>query len=1031
MYFETFCAIDFFSELQSRMKNARLQWSAKLHELQKHMHRNNSNPRLPQNNVVAPKNNFFLHFQLSPFRVLLQLFAYEEVLSNGRLDACFEMDGGEGLTFYVPQLLSFLLHGAYLNAPELEHWILEKCRENIHFAHRCFWFLRAWCLGAGSHHHMLKDDLAPQPEQGDKNNTSLVPKAIGLTPKRFYGSETNLYKHPSTFSSSSAYYNTNTTEKAENERNRNYRSSNSLPDEYSAGNHKGGTGSKFPLEEHRLIEALLLRVIDCGKISAKHLQFGKNREALDPPKESFDEAKECYTMDVNVESGVGTFLASSTQKGYIPVDPTNGFPSVRHLDSYTAKHKYGFMPMNDGASFWLDENYFLSTPRFLDALITIADDLMFAQREKRTKELRKRLKALEVELLPSNVVYLPMKNAHHRVWRIVAGESIALSTKERVPCIVCLEVVDYDSPEITNNEHDPNTQKHKKKEIDVLNEWYKNDRPLQRHNSLLEKVTHYTQKNLKKWRNEIEHASSMNQNESMISDVTNPLLEKDEKEFDTDGVRGSLNDTNDVSSEQSHGGIVFPSIKSTKQSSLLPPLPNSMPRRPSPPPRARTSSYGSSAASSPTNSRSNSPTKNMGQWSSSSSPAFVNSMRKRVKGPIAPNQGLVKLFKPIAPPNTPEQGAQRPPRRGKRDKKLDFDNASSISDNDVFSPSKSADNNPDDERPTLVELSSERNMNPTSNVTHDSVSETMTEIVHTQKQNRSPPVVFKENWSEKEARHRSSSAYGNHPGWRLLPVLLKSNDDLRQEQLASQLIRRMSLILAKSKIPVWLCPYEIIALNDRGGIIEAIPDTISLDSLKRNYPDFTTLFNFFSDYFGPPGTESHDGARANFVESLAAYSIICFLMQIKDRHNGNILLDNKGHIIHIDFGFFFLSSPGKNSGFESAPFKLTSDFVALMDGPFSRTFARFRDLCYRTFLELRKHCYEITLLVEMLMEGNEDLACFRGRPEDAVKELKERFRLDLSDRACLEYVNGLVDESLENWRTTWYDRYQRYCVGVL
>ena len=136
-------------------------------------------------------------------------------------------------------------------------------------------------------------------------------------------------------------------------------------------------------------------------------------------------------------------------------------------------------------------------------------------------------------------------------------------------------------------------------------------------------------------------------------------------------------------------------------------------------------------------------------------------------------------------------------------------------------------------------------------------------------------------------------------------------------------------------------------------------------------------------------------------------------------------------MIHIDFGFFFLSSPGKNSGFESAPFKLTRDFVDLMDGPDSRHFAKFRELCCKSFLELRKHCYQIILLVEMLMVGNEDLNCFRGRPEEAVQGLRDRFRLDLNDRACIEYVNGLIDESLENWRTRWYDRYQRICVGVL
>jgi phosphatidylinositol 4-kinase B len=292
-----------------------------------------------------------------------------------------------------------------------------------------------------------------------------------------------------------------------------------------------------------------------------------------------------------------------------------------------------------------------------------------------------------------------------------------------------------------------------------------------------------------------------------------------------------------------------------------------------------------------------------------------------------------------------------------------------------------------------------------------------------------PPVIFKESWVEKEDRLRAKSAIGDLPGWRLLPVLVKSNDDLRQEQLASQLIYRIALILARERIPVWVCPYEILALESHGGIIEAIPDTISIASLKKNDPNFTDLKGFFDHFFDNP--DDLADAKANFCESLAAYSIVCFLLQIKDRHNGNILLDNRGHLIHIDFGFFFLSSPGKNTGFESAPFKLTREWVDLLGGVDSHLFAVFRSLCYRSFIALRKHCNEIILLVEMLKLGNEDLKCFRGRPDDAINELRQRFRLDLNDRACFEYVNSLVDTSLENWRTDWYDRYQRYCVGVL
>jgi hypothetical protein len=164
-------------------------------------------------------------------------------------------------------------------------------------------------------------------------------------------------------------------------------------------------------------------------------------------------------------------------------------------------------------------------------------------------------------------------------------------------------------------------------------------------------------------------------------------------------------------------------------------------------------------------------------------------------------------------------------------------------------------------------------------------------------------IIFKEKWREKETRIRDNSPVGKCLGWNLIPVIVKSNDDLRQEQLASQAIRYMHVILAEARVDCWLRPYEIIALSSDSGIIEAIPNTVSLDVLKRREFGYTSLANFFEEYFGPPHEARYRNAIDNFIQSMAGYSIVCYLLNIKDRHNGNILLTTHGHILHIDFGF--------------------------------------------------------------------------------------------------------------------------------
>ena len=65
-------------------------------------------------------------------------------------------------------------------------------------------------------------------------------------------------------------------------------------------------------------------------------------------------------------------------------------------------------------------------------------------------------------------------------------------------------------------------------------------------------------------------------------------------------------------------------------------------------------------------------------------------------------------------------------------------------------------------------------------------------------------AVFREPWSHKMERIRSSSPYGHHPNWKLVSVIVKAGVDLRQEQLALQLIYEMSRIWSEENVPVWI-----------------------------------------------------------------------------------------------------------------------------------------------------------------------------------------------------------------------------------
>lgn len=276
-------------------------------------------------------------------------------------------------------------------------------------------------------------------------------------------------------------------------------------------------------------------------------------------------------------------------------------------------------------------------------------------------------------------------------------------------------------------------------------------------------------------------------------------------------------------------------------------------------------------------------------------------------------------------------------------------------------------------------------------------------------------------------------------------AIFKVGDDCRQDVLALQLIAAFRNVFNSVGLDVWVFPYRVTATAPGCGVIDVLPNSISRDMLGREAVN--GLYDYFVSKYGGEESTRFQEARTNFVKSMASYSVISYLLQFKDRHNGNIMIDDAGHIIHIDFGFCFDIAPG-GVRFERSPFKLTSEMVAVMGGgqhvangnsssslhlpgthshdPTStQAYRWFESLSVKAFLASRPHATKFIQIVTMMLDSG--LPCFKP---DTIKNFRDRFVLEKSEREAADYMRELVRKSYLSLSTKGYDQFQLMTNGI-
>lgn len=291
-----------------------------------------------------------------------------------------------------------------------------------------------------------------------------------------------------------------------------------------------------------------------------------------------------------------------------------------------------------------------------------------------------------------------------------------------------------------------------------------------------------------------------------------------------------------------------------------------------------------------------------------------------------------------------------------------------------------------------------------------------------------------ESWAEKSKRMLEEAKFKPEGAeLEVVGLMSKSNDDLRQEVFIMQMIHYYKSVFAKANIPVFLKTYRILSTSSSTGLIEVLVDSTSIDGLKKadGYPyEEGGMRTYFERTYGGPNSKPFKAAQRNFMQSLAGYSIISYLLGLKDRHNGNIMIDTRGRIMHIDFGFVMGMAPGNDFSMERAPFKLTKEYVEVMGGLDSECYKEYERLVVQGFIEARKSSQIALGLVEIMMYKSR-YPCFTGKYGNGIslKRFEQRLMLHVPDSQIEKRAKALITRSYDHWGTNAYDGFQKWSNG--
>ena len=239
-------------------------------------------------------------------------------------------------------------------------------------------------------------------------------------------------------------------------------------------------------------------------------------------------------------------------------------------------------------------------------------------------------------------------------------------------------------------------------------------------------------------------------------------------------------------------------------------------------------------------------------------------------------------------------------------------------------------------------------------------------------------------------------------------VIFKNGDDIRQDQLILQIISFMDLLLKEDKNNFEFTTYKVMATSKQSGFVEFVNNSETISYILKNY---NNIIESYIKKYSNNDEKTFDEHLNNYINSLAGYSIVTYILGIGDRHLENLMIDQKGKLFHIDFGYIL----GKDPKFYTTPIRLDLQMFKCIGNKIEE----FKNLCVKCFLTLRENARLIVNLLYLMKDS--------GIPElnnlENLNKLYNKFFPGYTKQQAAEAILKVLEDSIYSYSYAFNDKF--------